>query len=98
MADAWATRRGKYGHAVRNEPHPADWKEHGDAAGPIRNAEMVDDSRGYNECLAFVMLCAKPGLCYRHGKPWPKPHITHGTADCIDRAEAHGIHVKEFTG
>lgn len=35
------------------EPHPADWKRHGRAAGPIRNAEMLDAPGGIHYLHCF---------------------------------------------
>lgn len=37
LSGEWATARG-----VPVEAHPADWKRHGRAAGPIRNQKMLD--------------------------------------------------------
>jgi hypothetical protein len=37
--------------AGRIEPHPADWDQFGDAAGPKRNGEMV--AAGADECVSF---------------------------------------------
>lgn len=39
------------------EPHPARWGTHGDAAGPLRNAEMV--AAGANLCLAFILNASR---------------------------------------
>jgi len=36
LSGGWADLRG-----VPVEKHPADWRKHGRAAGPIRNAEML---------------------------------------------------------
>lgn len=35
-----------------DEPHPADWRAHGRAAGPIRNKEMI--YAGADAVVAFI--------------------------------------------
>ena len=45
-AAEWATVRD-----VQQEPHPADWRRFGRAAGPVRNQEMADD--GADVFVAF---------------------------------------------
>lgn len=47
LASGWARA-----NKVKIERHPADWKTHGRAAGPIRNREMV--KLGADICLAFI--------------------------------------------
>jgi SLOG family YspA-like protein len=70
------------------EVHEANWRANGKAAGPIRNQEMVN--AGADLCLAFIMPCKKSGCRV------PQPHDSHGTADCVKRARAAGIHVREY--
>lgn len=36
---------------LQDEPHPADWKQHGRSAGPIRNREMLET--GIDLVIAF---------------------------------------------
>jgi len=54
------------------EPHPADWKTYGKAAGPIRNEEMA--KAGADLCIAFWDGQSKGtmdmmGRCRKHGIP-----------------------------
>jgi hypothetical protein len=83
MAGVLASRTG-----LLVEVHEANWRAHGKAAGSLRNQEMVD--AGANICLAFIMPCKKSG-CRA-----PQPHDSHGTADCVKRARASGITVREY--
>lgn len=57
LAKKWARRNG-----VATAPYPADWKAHGRAAGPIRNAKMIKEGhpglvvafpggRGADDCV-----------------------------------------------
>lgn len=68
---------------ARAERHPAKWQEHGRAAGPKRNAEMV--ARGADLCLAFIGPCTSPRCRV------PGEHDSHGATGCADLAEAAGI-------
>ena len=87
-ADSLAARAAA-DYGLRPEAHPADWNGLGKAAGPLRNQEMVD--LGADVCLAFVEPCAKDEC------PQPRPHDSHGTADCVTRARAAGIPVRQIT-
>lgn len=70
------------------DPFPADWSTYGRSAGPIRNAEMV--AAGADVVLAFADWCQKPE-CLR-----PRPHMSHGTENCIQEAEKALIEVVTF--
>lgn len=90
IAAAWCLERanllpGYFGQ----EPHPADWNQHGKRAGFIRNEHMVD--LGADLVLAFVMPCTVAGCRNR------KPHGTHGAEHCARLAERAGIEVRRFT-
>ncbi|NJA56715.1 DUF2493 domain-containing protein [Streptomyces sp. NEAU-H3] len=74
---------------LTEERHPADWKTHGRAAGPLRNTAMV--GLGADLCLAFISPCTKT-TCRR-----PHPHGSHGATNCADLAEQAGIPVRRFT-
>jgi hypothetical protein len=80
----WSSHR----EHITPETHAADWSRLRRAAGPVRNQVMVD--AGADVCAAFIMACTSL-RCLRL-----KPHNTHGTADCIRRAEKAGIPVRRF--
>ncbi len=87
IASWWVRQMGR-NLDLTEERHPADWRQHGKAAGYRRNAEMV--ALGARLCLAFTMPCTKP-TCRK-----PKPHDSHGTAHCADLAKRAGITVRRF--
>lgn len=78
VADQWGSRNG-----AAIAAYPAKWQEYGRAAGPMRNAKMVN--LGADLCLAFISPCSQPS-CTKKGK-----HGSHGATSCADLAEANGI-------
>jgi len=85
----WANYMISRGMPVKVEPHPADWRAHGRAAGPRRNAEMV--AVGADEALAFI------GPCTSTRCRCPGPHGSHGATGCARLAEQAGIPTKRWT-
>lgn len=77
VAGKWARRR--RAHGVANVQFKADWKAHGNAAGPIRNQEMLD-------WLLAAEAEQKIVLAY------PGPESV-GTWDMVDRARRAGVAV-----
>lgn len=73
---------------VAVERHPADWPRYGRAAGPHRNAEMVE--LGADVCLAFIGPCSSP-RCSIEGV-----HPSHGASGTADLAERHGIETRRY--
>ncbi|HZB28958.1 MAG TPA: DUF2493 domain-containing protein [Streptosporangiaceae bacterium] len=84
MADEWAQE-----YAIKAEPHPADWREHGRRAGFLRNAHMV--GLGADLCLAFINPCTDR-RCHQ-----PGTHGTHGATHCANAAERAGIPTRKYT-
>ena len=72
-ADALAGRYAtEYKHDV--QVFPADWRKHGNAAGPIRNAEMLQQKP--DVCVMFMHADSKGTknmlkLCKAHKKMYP---------------------------
>ena len=62
-------------------PYCADWKEHGKAAGPIRNQRMIEDadmlvafpghgySRGTRDCIKRAKAKGIPVIVFEPGRP-----------------------------
>ena len=63
----------------------ADWNTHGRAAGPLRNARMLDAGPRPRLVLAFLQLCTARS-CQDYD-----PHISHGTANAMLAATQRGI-------
>lgn len=57
LAESWANARAAQGYNVRTEVHEADWNTHGKAAGPLRNAAMVN--LGADMVLGFPIGVSK---------------------------------------
>ncbi len=72
-------------------PRPAEWHIHGRLAGPVRNGEMVAETKAFAErgtavrVAAFTMPC-KPGCRLRICRGW-----THGTDHCGQLAAEEGL-------
>jgi len=64
------------------------WSSYGNSAGHIRNGVMT--YLGAHEGCAFEMPCTKEDC------PDPAPHITHGTANCLEEAVLAGIHMTRW--
>lgn len=89
IADAWAEWHRNRGQPFDLERHPARNFGPWPAAGPRRNAHMVQ--LGADACFAFIGPCTSP-RCRR-----PDPHPSHGASGCADLAEQAGIPTRRFT-
>ena len=73
----WAQRRG-----IAVSIYPADWRQYGSAAGPVRNAEMAVTLAEYRDAGCEVLVLAFPGGS--------------DTADMVRQAKLHGLPIKEI--
>lgn len=84
LCELEARKRGWHTAVVR-----AMWSFYGKGpAGHIRNDVMV--YLGAHKALAFTMPC-EDRLCEN-----PRPHITHGTASCMERMRLAGMRPREY--
>jgi hypothetical protein len=83
LSEQEARKRGWHTAVVK-----ALWGSYGKSSGHIRNDVMT--YLGAHEGCAFEMPCTKEDC------PDPSPHITHGTADCLERAVLAGIHMTRW--
>jgi hypothetical protein len=86
-ADLHADKAAKY-LRFEIDPMPADWKRFRNAAGYIRNAEMVKKDPKPGVCLAFGVPCFCTVV--------PGKHVSHGTRHCAHIAKEAGIEVKRY--
>ena len=73
IANAWALNR-----KIKVMGFRADWRKSGRAAGPERNARMVQWCAQHADSLGVIVLAAPGGR---------------GTADCVRKAQAAGLRV-----
>ena len=62
-------------------PYPADWKNLGNDAGPIRNQQMLDENHDIDAVLAFTWVVEGT------------QGVTRGTGDMVIKALVAGIRV-----
>lgn len=80
--DRWASKWADNHTHIENTAYPADWDEHGKAAGPIRNEEMVNylceqiESGRVVTSIAFF---------------WDENGKSKGTQDMINKLKSNGI-------
>jgi hypothetical protein len=82
--DEWARRAISHGANVICERWPADWKQFGLAAGPIRNKQMIDAGVWCDTCQVEGMLLA-----------WPLG-VSKGTRGCMRLADEAGIRKENY--
>lgn len=97
MARQWAEAKRALGADVTIEEHPItdeDWARYGRAAGPRRNAIMLESLGGYGEVAAFISPCTVTACRWTaRGKLRSGPHGTHGSSGCVLMAWERSIPV-----